>query len=207
MDMHDRKLSRGASLAAAVILLGGSGAAVAGDNSRWDAAGEVARDAWIDGKVEASLLFNQHLNSFLIDTDVNGGTVVLTGRVESDIDRDLAGEIAESVQGVVEVDNRLVVDQSLADEAGQPEDASDPDYAFRQRVSDATLTARIKSELLVNQNTGGLGINVTTRNARVTLSGEVGSEQEAELAERIAANTEGVADVINRLEAEQEEAE
>ncbi|MFC6669947.1 BON domain-containing protein [Marinobacterium aestuariivivens] len=50
-----------------------------------------------------------------------------------------------------------------------------------------------------NRNTGGLAIDVDTRNAVVTLSGSVKSDAEAELAGRIAQNTRGVSSVENQL--------
>jgi osmotically-inducible protein OsmY len=61
------------------------------------------------------------------------------------------------------------------------------------------LTARIKSQLLVNGNTAGLDINVDSNDGVVTLSGEVDSEQEKELAVRIAENTSGSKSVHDRL--------
>ena len=63
----------------------------------------------------------------------------------------------------------------------------------------ATLTARIKSELLFNGETSGLAINVDSDGGEVTLSGKVESDAERELAEQIAANVEGAQSVENRL--------
>lgn len=74
------------------------------------------KDAWLTGKVETIFLLNRHLNGFKIDTDIENGIVVLTGTVESDIDRDLAETLAESVDGVVDVRNMLEVDSATARE-------------------------------------------------------------------------------------------
>lgn len=156
------------------------------------------KDAWLDGKLETALLFNEHLNSFNIDTEVKGGVAYLSGAVESDIDKDLAGEIADSIDGVMKVENKLIVDRTKAS-AENHNDESDDRKGFKQAVANATLTARIKSELLVNQNTAGLAINVDSNNGDVTLSGEVKSEQEKELAEKIADNTNGAGSVSNQL--------
>eukprot|EP00232_Nephroselmis_pyriformis_P027893 CAMPEP_0182869710 /NCGR_PEP_ID=MMETSP0034_2-20130328/10099_1 /TAXON_ID=156128 /ORGANISM="Nephroselmis pyriformis, Strain CCMP717" /LENGTH=59 /DNA_ID=CAMNT_0025002179 /DNA_START=134 /DNA_END=309 /DNA_ORIENTATION=+ len=49
-----------------------------------------AMDAWIDGKAEATLLFNGNLNSFDINTDVKMGTITLTGKVDNEIEKELA---------------------------------------------------------------------------------------------------------------------
>lgn len=171
---------------------------------RSDAAQAAIRDAWLHGKLETALLFNEHLNSFAIDSDVRAGTAYLQGTVESDIDRDLAEEIAKSIKGVNKVENELDVDQAKA-RAARDDDASMERQGFKQDVLNATLTARIKSRLLVNNNTGGLSIDVDSRDGMVTLSGTVDSEQEKELATRIAANTEGTKTVNDQLTVESSE--
>lgn len=164
---------------------------------RAENAESAVKDAWLDGKLESALLFNEHLNSFAIDTDVKNGVAYLSGAVESDIDRDLAGEIAESIDGVRDVENNLSIDKDKV--AMADSDDGETDRGFKQAVANATLTARIKTELLVNSNTGGLSIDVDSRDGEVTLSGEVDSEQEKELAEQIAKNTTGTQSVENRL--------
>lgn len=155
-----------------------------------------ARDAWLDGRIETAFALNRYLNPFEIDTQVDDGAVKLSGTVDSQIDKELAGEIAKGVDGVREVDNQLAVDPDRADSARQPS----PDRSFGQRVEDATITARVKVALLSSPSTEGLAIDVDTERAVVTLAGEVRSAQERELAERIAENTEGVERVANTLE-------
>jgi hyperosmotically inducible periplasmic protein len=159
-------------------------------------AGDKIEDAWIDGSIETAFLFNTHLNNFKIDTDVNDGVVTLSGTVESDIDRDLAEEIAKGVEGVSQVNNQLVVG------AVEPEDrdrAEAQSRDFRQWAEDATTTAEVKAKLLANDNTEGLAIDVDTRANVVTLTGKVDSKEEAQLAEQIADNVDGVAEVQNEL--------
>lgn len=196
------------TLAAAALATGLGSAAWAGDASHDQAnepkakaeqtqqawQGEM-KDAWIDGKIEASYSLSTYLNPFAIDTRVQKGEVTLTGTVESEIDRDLAEEIAIGIEGVTKVHNELEVTEGMDRQNAAEEMASD----FGQRFNDATLTARVKFALLANDSTEGLSINVDTKDGKVILNGQVDSEQEADLAERIAANAEGVADVENRL--------
>jgi osmotically-inducible protein OsmY len=163
-----------------------------------DEAQSAIKDAWLDGKLETALLFNEHLNSFSIDTEVKSGVAYLTGAVESDIDRDLAGEIAKSIDGVSKVENKLTVDKAKIT-ADMDNDMAHDRSTFKRSVANATLTARIKSELLLNTNTAGLSIDVDSRDGEVTLSGEVDSQQEKELAEQIADNTNGEGSVTNNL--------
>lgn len=152
------------------------------------------KDAFIEGKIEAVYALNTHLSAFAIDTEVANGAVHLTGKVESDIDRDLAGELAKGVEGVVSVDNDLVV---------EPHSRMANDHStarpFGVFVDDATTTATVKSKLLANANTKGLKIDVDTRGDVVTLSGQVASAEEKQLAEQIARNTGDVRDVRNQL--------
>lgn len=167
--------------------------------------GEAAvKDAWIHGKLESALLFNEHINSFDIDSDVQNGVAYLRGAVESDIDRDLAGEIAKSIDGVTDVENDLVVDKAKVAQSMQTEQ-SQKRQGFKQHVLNATLTAKVKTQLLVNGNTTGTAINVDSDNGVVTLSGVVDSDEEKELAERIASNTSGTKSVNDRLTVESEE--
>jgi osmotically-inducible protein OsmY len=167
----------------------------------------AVKDAWLHGRLESALLFNEELNSFDIDTDVRNGVASLKGAVESDIDRNLAGEIAESIEGISGVSNELVVDKAKANMASRSEMARERE-GFKQSVLNATLTARIKSQLLMNGNTTGTDINVDSKDGIVTLSGSVETDEEKELAIRIASNTSGAQSVNDRLTVEPaEEAE
>jgi len=159
---------------------------------------QMASDAWLDGKLETALLFNDQLNSFDIDTEVKNGTAYLSGAVESDIDIDLAGAVAESIDGIDRVENMLTVDRKATDKA-KTSDAWKQKSQWRQNVDNATLTASVKTKLLLNEHTDGLDINVDSMNGVVTLSGTVGSKAESELAEKIAENTDGSREVNNRL--------
>jgi osmotically-inducible protein OsmY len=148
--------------------------------------------ARLEGSIWTAIALNRHLSPFSINVEVEGDTAVLTGSVESDVDRDLAKQVALGVDGIERVDNRLTVDA----ESGETLQQSD----FSKRIHDATTTATVKSKLLWNSNTHGLDINVETEDGVVTLSGTAQSSEARELAERLAANTDGVAEVRNRIE-------
>lgn len=156
------------------------------------------KDAWLQGKLETALLFNPHLNPFTINTEVKSGKAYLNGFVESDIDADLAGEIAKSIEGIKDVENDLQVDKAKASAAREDEDYASR-QGFRQAVMDATLSASVNTQLLLNSNTSGTSIDVDTENGVVTLSGEVASDEERQLAEMIAKNTDGTRSVKNKL--------
>ena len=160
-----------------------------------DLAPNAANDEWIAMQLETAYLFNPHLSDLLIDTEVKNGYVMLSGTVRSDIDRDLAEEIARSLDGVESVGNTLTVQEELEVPA-MPEPAPD----FVQKVKDVTTTAQVKTRLIGNGNIAAGDIDVDTENNVVRLSGEVRSDTERQLAELIARNTSGVQSVFNELE-------
>lgn len=156
--------------------------------------GPSVKDARIEGSLVTAYTLNDDLNPFDIDVTSRSGNVTLKGTVDSDIDKDLAGEIAEGVDGVKDVDNELEVDKHA-------EASNDRDHegGFARTVKDATVTASVKTQLLANTDTDGLDIHVETDNGTVVLSGQVDSEEQSDLAENVAENASGVKDVENNL--------
>jgi osmotically-inducible protein OsmY len=160
------------------------------NNEKWQ---NTAMDAWIDGKAEATLLFNGNLDSFDINTDVEQGTVLLTGKVNSEIDRELAEELILGIDGVESVHNELVVMQ-----------ANNGDESVTSTFTDAKISTVVKSRLLFNSEISGTDIDVNVENQVVTLDGDVSSDAAKQLAMNIAKNTEDVKDVKNMLIVETE---
>ncbi|WP_300573924.1 BON domain-containing protein [Phenylobacterium sp.] len=213
MRKHNAILNHKPMLASVTALILAASPAYAGNNDAKSAEADkakttqmsqMANDAWLDGKLESALLFNQHLNSFDIDTEVKHGTAYLTGAVESEIDKELAGEVAKSVEGIDKVENRLTIDSNASDTAMKSESYKEKSE-WRQAVDNATLTATVKSKLLLNEHTSGLAINVDSMNGVVTLSGTVDSEEEAALAKQIASNVRDAHEVKDRLQVKKEQ--
>ena len=161
-------------------------------------------DLWTKASLMTTYTLNRQLNPFKIDADVRNGVETLRGTVDSEVDRDLAGELAQCVDGIREVKNELKVSPDASQmQAGDDTDGAE--RSFLRKVDDANLTAKVKSQLLWNSNTSGLAIDVDTRNGVVSLSGNVASEAEANLAEQIARNTRDVVNVENNLEVNNED--
>ncbi|MEG3766890.1 BON domain-containing protein [Alteromonas sp. 14N.309.X.WAT.G.H12] len=172
------------------------------DDNAWE---EGAKDAWIDGKAEATLLFNGNLNSFEINTDVQNGKVILTGKVENSVDKKLAEELVANIDGVADVDNQLTVMEdrsSMVDD-----DANDMDHPNvvadsedeTSTLTDAKIATVIKTRLLMDTDISGFDIDVDVEDGNVTLSGTVDSDAQRDLALEIAKNASDVKDVINSL--------
>ncbi|HLO20628.1 MAG TPA: BON domain-containing protein [Sphingomicrobium sp.] len=160
---------------------------------------QPAKDSFITGKLEATYLFNRHLSGSTIHTETTNGVVHLTGTVDSDIDRDLAGQIAKGAQGVTSVKNDLVVKAGSSQAGTKSSKSSGTGESFGQYVDDATTTAMVKTKLLADPNVKGLKISVETTGDVVTLTGKVGSAEQKQLAEKLAKNTGDVKSVKNQL--------
>jgi len=158
------------------------------------AGGDLAsqlREARQEGSIWTAFALNRHLSPFSIDVDVEDGRALLSGRVESEVERDLAEQVALGIDGIQSVDNQLRVDPQVQPRAGTD--------SLAQRLDDATLTATVKSKLLWNRHTEGLDIDVDSQNGVVTLSGQAQTALAKELAGKLAANTRGVREVNNQL--------
>jgi len=177
-------------------------AAYAGDmdtdntSNKWE---KGAKDAWIDGKAEATLLFNGNLDSFDINTDVKNGNVVLTGKVENSVDKKLAEELVANIDGVTSVDNKLTVVSDKDMEGDMSDDMEDTVDEGTSELTDAKIATVIKTRLLMDTDISGFDIDVDVENGVVTLTGDVDSDAERDLAVEIAKNASDVKDVESNL--------
>ena len=174
-------------------------AAYAGDmdtDNNWE---KGAKDAWIDGKAEATLLFNGNLDSFDINTDVKDGNVVLTGKVENSVDKKLAEELVANIDGVSSVDNKLTVVNDNDMHKEMSDDMEDTVDEGTSELTDAKIATVIKTRLLMDTDISGFDIDVDVENGVVTLTGEVDSDAERDLAVEIAKNASDVKDVDSDL--------
>jgi len=150
-------------------------------------------DARREGAIWSALAMNRHLNPFRFSVDVNDGEATLSGTVDDEIKRDLAEEVALGVDGIDRVTNNIVVEPAYetAEES--------PQRTLWDATTDATTTAAVKSRLLWNRNVSGMDIGVSTEDGVVTLTGEVETSEEKDLAGELAENSQGVESVNNEL--------
>ncbi len=168
-----------------------------------DRPGQSATDARREAVVWTSFALNDQLRESELDVEVRSGRAKLSGMVESQVERDLAEQIALSVEGIERIDNQIRIDANYRPVASRMDrdtrNLRESDRDFSTSLSDATTTAKVKSKLLWNTRTDGLDISVDTLFGRVTLTGTADSQSSKSLAERIARDTEGVVSVENRL--------
>lgn len=180
MNIHKHVLP----LATAVALGMGSSAVFAEKENT------AIKDAWLDGKLDTVVLLNEHLNPFEIDIDVTNRVAIISGEVDNETEKEMLSELALSIEGIEEVDNRVQV-------KGQESSASSK---MMNGATDASITAAISTKLLLNTKIDSSDIEVETKNQQVTIDGEVDTGVEKDLVEYIAANTFNVESVKNNLD-------
>lgn len=150
-------------------------------------------DARQETQIWTTYVLNPYLRANDLKVTVHKGKATLTGKVNEDVNKELAQQIALGVSGIKEVDNQIKVDEHYE----PPKTASTPSYS--DKVNDASITAAVKSKLLWSKNSDAMSIKVETQQGKVKLTGEAASEQAKALASRLAMNTRGVDDVDNQL--------
>lgn len=152
---------------------------------------------WQKGVIEGAFLFHSHLNAKDVRIEIQNDCAILKGYVDSEVGKSLAEQLALSVKGINQVINKLVVTPDLK---GDTSKETDRENGSQHRLSNVTITNKVRSQLLANRVTSGMEIDVETRNRVVTLSGVVNSEAEKVLTYWIVKNTQGVTRVIDKLD-------
>ncbi len=147
-------------------------------------AGTQLSDSAITAKVSTKLAADPEVNPFEIDVDTNEGIVTLSGAVEEDFDRKEAERLALGTSGVKSVINDITIGER----------------GLGERLSDGWITTKIKSKIAADPDLNPFNINVDTKEGVVTLSGRVKTELASAEAAKLARATEGVQNVMNRLE-------
>ena len=93
----------------AALVVGG--AAVGGYQVGKDerSASQIAKDGTINATIKSKLIADKIVSAINVNVDTYNSQVTLTGTVGSYVERDQAGRVAQSVDGVASVDNKLKV--------------------------------------------------------------------------------------------------
>lgn len=155
---------------------------------------QATTDAYLTGRLITAYSLSEHLKNSDIHVFVHRQQAVLSGTVSNAVQRDLAQEIADGMNGLQKVESDLVIKQTDHSAAQSAETDG-----FARRFNDAAIKARVKTRLMWNTHVSGLAIEVATYQGNVILAGAVDSSEQSALAEVIARNTDGVRQVENRL--------
>jgi osmotically-inducible protein OsmY len=145
-------------------------------------------DATLVATVKSKLLWNSKTEGLDIDVDAENGKISLNGNAQTAEAKELAGFLAANTDGVRSVSNLLSVSQADGTAAMAQHAAVDASAA----ISDAWITSKVKSSLIYSRNLDGLSITVDTQKGMVSLSGNVLSSAEKDLAVETASNIRGV---------------
>lgn len=194
------RLPRKLLLASAITMILASGGAALGQDDKATMEQQI-NNARQEAMIETTYTLSPYLRANDIEVMVMDGKATLNGTVEDDVNKDLAKEIALSVEGVESVDNQIEVRADYS-----PAERDDQERSFGDKIDDASITAAVKSKLIWSQYAEGFNTNVNTLNGKVTLLGTAESGAARELAATLAADTDGVTDVDNQLVIEPREA-
>lgn len=181
-----RKSVLAAGITVALATIGGTAAA--------DSIAQDITDARQETQIWTTYALSPYLRANDLKVSVNNGKATLTGKVEEDVNKDLAKKIALGVSGIEAVDNQIIVQ---ADYVPPPREAT---RSYGDMIDDANITAAVKSKLMWSKSVSGLTADVDTTSGKVTLLGSADSAESRALAGRLALNTRGVKSVDNQLE-------
>jgi hyperosmotically inducible protein len=191
MNSIVRKLIMTSAVALVVSGMDGSKAAEVDSHA---ATNTPVTDARRETQILTRFNADAQLRGYDLTVIVDGDQAALGGVVDTDVARQLAGQVATDAAGIKHVDNRIRVDAGAVPPARTRTVRSADTIA-----GDATISAAVKSRLLWNAHTEGLDIRVDTREGRVTLAGNAISYAERDVAGIVAGNTDGVINVNNEL--------
>lgn len=152
------------------------------------------KDTVITTKIKSNLAASDVTHSLNISVETNNGVVTLGGTTKSDAEATMAVQIAESTDGVVDVNTSNLM---VSDDSGNSD--------AKQLLADSYITAKVKGMFMRNDVTSGTEnipvtrINVETKQGVVYLTGDVDHQSQNKLAVKLAKSVQGVKDVVSNL--------
>ncbi len=175
-------------------------------------------DPGITTAVKTKLVADGTVKAYQIDVDTSKRVVTLTGTVETSAAKEKAIMLARQTNGVRDVIDHINVNPEVAattgnlredareaaekaKELGREAQATGRETANRtgEALTDAAVTAAVKTMFLADTAVSGLKIDVDTNAGIVTLNGTVATKAEADRAASLARGTNGVKGVVNNL--------
>ncbi len=138
--------------------------------------------AEIESAIRTRLKQERGVSAQLIKVTVKEGTAILDGTVDNLLARERAAEVAGSIRGVRAVVNKIDI---------QTEDRQDE-----------ALKADIREALAIDPAAEAFEVEVQVRDGAATLTGDVDSQAEKRLVEKVAKGVRGVEKITNNLDVE-----
>ena len=156
-------------------------------------------DSVITTKVKARLVKDKQVRARDIEVKTVNGVVELSGTARSKREASKAASIARNVKGVKSVKNDIQVAAASAPEKMPAKDRPATAKGSDQPVSDSVITTKVKALYAKDKDVSFRTVEVKTVNGVVHLSGTAKTKQEADKAESIARDCEGVKSVKNEI--------
>jgi hyperosmotically inducible protein len=169
--------------------------ATTGESQPAPASNVPVDDAEVTTSIQAKFFMDPEIKARHIQVDSRNGVVTLDGEVSSEAERANALLLARTATGVQRVEDHLTVNAG-ADRSGSTTATQPP--SPQPRTDDATAASGVKSRLASDPQLKV--IDVTVQNGVAQLQGTVASAAARQRALDIARQTEGVTQVIDRLE-------
>lgn len=159
-------------------------------------AAESQADWTVTLKVKMTLLDKLGTDALHVNVDTIAGKVQLSGTVGKRETKELASEIARSVQGVAGVDNDLRVEAQVVAEGKDPVGAAASEAA--NEVKDGLLESKVRLALIDKLGSDGLRIGTEAASGVVTLEFDAAMPRARRLeAEAVVREVAGVTKVIS----------
>jgi osmotically-inducible protein OsmY len=151
--------------------------------------GSEESDSWIRAKVRSVLALHRTVSGSRTEVDIRDGVITLRGVATSEAQKELAGEYADDVKGVLRVTNVMTVGNGPAKADGAPIEA----------IDDASINAQVKLALHSHRSTASISTKVETVEGVVTVSGVAKNVAEKTLVTKLATDISGVKSVVNNM--------
>lgn len=145
-------------------------------------------DRWIAHRVRFALLFHRNVNSHITTISVADGVVSLGGEATSAAQRELTGEYAKDIEGVLAVKNGMTVAEIPVPTA----------RTTGEKMDDASITAQVRTALLTHHSTSSFKTLVEVRDGEVTVTGIAANAAEKSLVSKLVCDIHGVG-LVNNL--------
>jgi len=134
----------------------------------------------VESKIQSKLKTDPLTAAWQIRPKVEGKTVILSGLVDREEERERAEALTKEVVGELRgIDNQLMLTEEV--------------------ILDNSIVAKLKTELVTDPATRLANIDVTSRRGVVVLEGSVQSREQRRQAEELAKDIAGVKQVQNKL--------
>lgn len=187
-------------ITSAILALSTTNVMAADTTTNHETVGQRIDDAKIVTVVNADLVKDKELSAIKINVDSTQGNVVLRGTAPNPAAKDRATDIARSVKGVVNVDNRLTLAAATPSTYDNAKTSvSNTANKVGAKIDDAAINVAVNSSLAGDSELSALKINVDVKNGHVWLKGTAPNLTAKNRATDLAKKVEGVTVVTNQL--------